>query len=409
MTQPATNTDELDRLRALAQEASADQRPLKILISLLYYVPHYTGYTIHVQDVAEALAARGHQVTVLCARHNLDLPRDETVRGVRIVRLWAPIRLSRAMIMPLYPFALYAFMRKYDMVFANTPLFETWLIALVCWLTGKKVVSTHHGDLVLPPGLKNRFIQTVTFQLFKLMARGAHQLIAYSRDYADHSYYLRPFADKVSVIHPPIRVPQPNAARAAELRATWQRDGGPLIGFSGRFVREKRPDLLIRALEVINRTYPNARIVFAGEYEIKYEDTWEQHRALVEQYRDQLIFLGVITSREAMANFYAALDVLALTSDTECFALVQVEAMLCGTPVVMTDTPGGRVPVTKTGMGKLAKRGDWRSIGAAIVDVLRAREQFIKPRAEIEAAFSFTETIDRYERHFRCAAEAARK
>ncbi|MCC7209398.1 MAG: glycosyltransferase family 4 protein, partial [Anaerolineae bacterium] len=327
------------------------ERPLKILISLLYYVPHYTGYTIHVQDVAEALAARGHEVTVLCARHSLDLPRDETIRGVRIVRLWAPIRFSRAMIMPTYPLALWAFMRNYDVIFANTPAFETWMIALVARLTGTSVVATHHGDLVLPPGLKNRLTEFVTFQLYKQMARRAHRLIAYSHDYADNSYYLRPFRDRVSVIYPPIKMPLPDPERARELRQQWAPDGGPLIGYSGRFVREKRPDLLIRALDVITRRHPNARIVFAGQYNIPYEDTWETHRALVEQWRDHLIFLGEITSREAMANFYAAMDVLALPSDTECFALVQVEAMLCGTPVVMTDTPGGRVPVTVTGMG----------------------------------------------------------
>lgn len=384
------------------------ERPLKILICLLYYVPHYTGYTIHVQDVAEALAARGHEVTVLCARHSLDLPRDEVSNGVRIVRLWAPIQISRAMVMPFYPVALFAFMRKYDLIFANTPAFETWLIALVAKLTGKSVVSTHHGDLILPPGLKNRIIRFVTYQLYTIMARGAHRLIAYSHDYADNSYYLRPFRDKVSVIYPPVRIPEPNSERARELRAQWSKDGGPLIGYSGRFVQEKRPDLLIRALEVILKRYPTARVVFAGKYNIPYEDTWETHHALIDQYRDHLIFLGEITSREAMANFYAALDVLALPSDTECFGLVQVEAMLCGTPVVMTDTPGGRVPVTVTGMGKIVPRGDWRALGCALIDVIAEREKFLRPHEEIAKTFNFKETIDRYERHFRNAANDSR-
>lgn len=385
-----------------------EPRPLKILISILYYVPHYTGYTIHVRDVAEALAARGHEVTVICARHHLDLPRDEMINGVRIVRLWAPIRLSRAMIMPTYPLALYAFMRKYDVIFSNSPSFETVLTSLVARLTGKSVINTHHGDLILPAGFTNRFIQGVTFELFKFMARHAHRLIAYSHDYADNSYYLQPFRDKVSVIYPPVQLPKPDPMRVKELRAQWQKDGGILIGYSGRFVQEKRPELLIKALEGINKTYPNARIVFAGQYDIPYEDTWKIHQPLIEKYRDQLIFLGIITSREAMANFYAALDVLVLPSDTECFALVQVEAMLCGTPVVMTDTPGGRVPVTVTGMGKLVPRGDHRAIANAVVEIVDNRDVYQKSRAEIENAFSFEETINRYERHFREAAKHSR-
>jgi glycosyltransferase involved in cell wall biosynthesis len=385
-----------------------EERPLKILICLLYYVPHYTGYTIHVQDVAEALAARGHEVTVLCARHNLDLPRDETIRGVRIVRLWAPIRMSRGMIMPAYPLALYAFMRKYDLIFTNTPMMETAIVALVAQITGKAIVSTHHGDLVLPQGLTNRVITGVMFEFFKFMARRAHRLIAYSHDYADNSYYLLPFREKVSVIYPPIHIPLPDKERAAELRAGWSPDGAPLIGFSGRFVQEKRPDVLIKSLEVIRRKYPGARIVFAGQYDIPYEDTWENLQPLVEQYKDSLIFLGIITSREAMANFYAALDLLVLPSDTECFALVQVEAMLCGTPVIMTDIPGGRVPVSETGMGLLFPKGDSNALGEAVIEVLSNRDRYVKPRDMIERVFNFEETVNRYERHFWTAAENSR-
>jgi glycosyltransferase involved in cell wall biosynthesis len=102
-----------------------------------------------------------------------------------------------------------------------------------------------------------------------------------------------------------------------------------------------------------------------------------------------------------MADFFAAVDVLGLTSDSECFALVQVEAMLCGTPVVMTDTPGGRVPVRETGMGLIVPRGDAPATGRAIVEVLDNPARFRRPRAEIEAIFSFQETVDRYEATFR--------
>ena len=352
-----------------------NNRPLRILAALQYYLPHRTGVPIHLQRVAEALVQRGHQVTILTARHSIELPRDETINGVRIVRLWAPIRVSRGMIMPAYPWAAWGLIRVHDVVWLHTPMLETSLMAFLTRLAGKQLIATHHGDLILPPGLFNRFVRWFTFMNYRFMARRAARLIAYSHDYADHSYYLKPFRDRVSVIYPPIEVPEPDPARVAELRARWQNSGGPLIGYAGRFVQEKRPDLLIRALEVINQTFPQTRVVFAGEYDIPYEDTWERNQALVQRYRDQLIFLGQLSSMQAMANFYAACDVLVMPSDTECFALVQVEAMLCGTPVVMTDTPGGRVPVTVTGMGAIVPRGDWRAIGEAVVDILLSRDR----------------------------------
>lgn len=377
-------------------------RRLKILICLLYYFPHRTGLTIHVQRVAEELVRRGHEVTVLTARYRSDLPRDDVDmhEGVRIVRLWAPVRLSRGFLMPAYPLAAYRLMREHDVVSIHTPMLETALVSLMAKLAGRKVVITHHGDLILPRDGLNPFIQQAMFTLFRVAASASPRLLAYSQDYADHSYYLRPYLHKVSVNYPPILMPLANPQRVEELRSEWAKEGGPVIGFAGRFVEEKRPDLLIRALEVINGRYPNARIVFCGEYDIQYEDTWERHQPLVAQYREQLVFLGLREDPQEMADFYAACDVLALTSDTECFALVQVEAMLAGTPVVMTDTPGGRVPVQKTGMGKLAKRGDWRSIGETLVEVLDSIEAFRKPRAFIEQVFNFKTTVDEYERHF---------
>ncbi|HML25021.1 MAG TPA: glycosyltransferase family 4 protein [Aggregatilinea sp.] len=383
-------------------------RPLKILVTLQYYLPHRTGVPIHVQRVAEALVQRGHEVTILTARHHIDLPRDETINGVRLVRLWAPIRVSRGMVMPAYPWAAWGLIRTHDVVWMHTPMLETALVSVLAEMQGKKVISTHHGDLILPSGLFNRFVRWFTFENYRVLAKRAARLIAYSQDYADNSYYLKPFANKVSVIYPPIQVPDPDPERVAELRERWQSDGGPVIGYAGRFVEEKRPDLLIRALEVINQRFPTARVVFAGEYDIRYEDTWERNQALVTRYEEQLIFLGQLSSMQAMSNFFAACDVLVLPSDTECFALVQVEAMLCGTPVVMTDTPGGRVPVTATGMGKIVPRGDWHAIGEAVIDVLAHRDRYVKPREEIDRVFNLDETVDHYEAEFRRAAMQGR-
>ena len=107
-----------------------------------------------------------------------------------------------------------------------------------------------------------------------------------------------------------------------------------------------------------------------------------------------------------MADFYAACDVLAMASDRECLGLVQVEAMLCGTPVVMTDIRGGRTPVKQTGMGKLAPPGDWHAIGDAIVEVLRHRDRYLRPAAEIARRYDLEASIDAYEQVFRQACGA---
>lgn len=375
---------------------------LKILMLLLYYHPHPTGLTYYAQLVAEGLVRRGHQVTVLVARHNKDTPLGECrLNGVRIFRMWAPIRISRGFIMPSYPWRLYRLLREHDVVNIHTPMFESALAAFVARVAGLKVIATHHSDLILPNSAMNNIISALMFAIFKFMARRSACIINASDDYADNSAWLAPFRSMVRTAYPPIVIPKPDAECSRQLRKQLQHDEGPLIGFSGRFVEEKRPELLIHALEIINTKYPNTRLLFTGQHEIPYEDTWERHRPLMERFSSQLTFLGLLETKQELANFYAACDVFVLPSDSEGFAMAQVEAMLCGTPVVMTDIPGGRVPVRKTGMGKLARPGDWRLIGETILEVLDDRERFVKPKETIAETFSLDDTLDQYEATFR--------
>ena len=385
------------------------EAPLRILIALQYYVPHRTGLTLHVQRIAELLAARGHTVTVLTARHDRALARDEVIRGVRVIRLWAPIRVSRGAVMPAYPWAAFALVRAHDVVSVHTPLLEAPLFALLATALGKGLVITHHGDLVLPSGALNRFIEAFTRRLFGMAARRAHRLLAYSHDYAEHSRWLRPVLHKTSIVYPPVVIPTPDPVRTTALRESWLagRDGrARIVGYAGRFVEEKRPDVLIRALPVIQRRYPDTRVVFAGQYQLGYERFYERHAALIAACGADLLFLGLVTDPAELASFYAACDVLALPSDTECFALVQPEAMRCGTPVVATDVPGAREPIRVTGMGEIVRRGDPEALGEALVRVLDRRTDYVKPRSAVDATFDVDETVRRYERHLAAAAAA---
>jgi glycosyltransferase involved in cell wall biosynthesis len=391
------------------KEEAGLQTPMDILVALQYYVPHRTGLTLHAQHVAEALAARGHRVTVVTARHDLSTPRDEErINGVRVIRLWAPIRISRGMVMPAYPWAAARLVSSHDVVSIHTPMAETFVYAILARRLRRGLVITHHGDLVLPRGLLNRCVQRLTFQLFKTAAREADRILAYSEDYRDHSYYVAPFRDKAAVVHPPIRIPEPRPDRVAALRRQWLGAAGThLIGYAGRFVEEKRPDVLLRALATVHQRHPGARVVFAGQYDIPYESFWERNRKLIEATAKHVEYLGLLHDPQEMADFYAACDLLALPSETECFGLVQVEAMRCGIPVIATDIPGARIVVRKTAMGEIVPPGDPIALGEAICRVLDDPGAYRKPLASIEAAFSFEGTIDRYERHLRRAAEAA--
>ncbi len=111
--------------------------------------------------------------------------------------------------------------------------------------------------------------------------------------------------------------------------------------------------------------------------------------------------MGVLSSEE-LAAFYPNCDLLVLPSlnSTESFGLVQVEAMLHGTPSIASNLPGVRQPVLQTGMGQVAPIGDAQALAEAIVEVLRNRETYVRPRQEIAARFSTARTADGYEALF---------
>jgi glycosyltransferase involved in cell wall biosynthesis len=184
------------------------------------------------------------------------------------------------------------------------------------------------------------------------------------------------------------------------MRRRYGLEGKTVVGYAGRFVEEKRPDLLIQTIPHLVDRFPELRIVFAGEYLIRYEDFYERSLPLLEQYRDRVVFLGLLEGAQAMSNFYSLCDTLALPSGTECFGMVQAEAMLCGTPVVVSDTPGAREVVRVTGMGEIFERGSIPALAEAIARVVTNRPAYVRPQAQIAATFDLERTVDGYEKLF---------
>lgn len=122
--------------------------------------------------------------------------------------------------------------------------------------------------------------------------------------------------------------------------------GVPYIVHVGRFHPHKRHD---RLLEAFAASGIPAKLVLAGTGE---EKRIEQIRDLAAQLGidDRVIFAGF------QANPYPLIKharMLVLSSDSEGFGNVLVEAMLCGTPVVSTRCPGGPTEILeRMGMGE---------------------------------------------------------
>jgi glycosyltransferase involved in cell wall biosynthesis/SAM-dependent methyltransferase len=370
---------------------------MKILVTLTFYHPHWTGLTAYAKHMAEGLAARGHEVTVLTSQHKEDLPAEEWINGVHVIRLPYIARVSRGVLMPRYPTTIARLIAQHDLVQIHTPLPEAPLVALLSRAFGRPLLMTHHGDVVMPAGRFNQFVQRAAYVVLRFAGTLADTVTSYSRDYADNSRLLSNFKDKLACIYPPADIPPPDPTAAAAWRAELGLADKLVIGFAGRWVEEKGFDYLLEALPLIRAHYPEAHLVYAGERQVVYDNFYARCLPLVEAQSEHITFLGLIRDPQKMANFYGMCDLFVLPSRTDMMALVQVEAMLCGTPVVASDIPGARVVVHETGFGRLAPPHDPPALAATIVETLHNRAQYLPSRAVVKQIFDPTRSLDQYE------------
>jgi glycosyltransferase involved in cell wall biosynthesis len=373
---------------------------MKILHSLYYYRPHYSGLTVYTERLVTALGARGHQVTVITSRYERTLPSEEQLDGVKVRRLPVLLKISKGPIMPSLLYWAWRLGRESDVIHLHVPQLDAAPIALIARLLRKPVVLTYHCDLRLPTSVLNRLANWLSAFTSRLTVALANVVVANARDYAEASTILQGFLPKLKVIPPPISSPVPSDDAIDRLRKKLgHRSDQKVIGMAARLASEKGVQYLVQALPLVREAFPSARVVYVGQHlDVMGEAEYAQRlQPGIEAMGDAWDCLRVL-SPEEMAAFFNLCDVTVLPSlnSTESFGMVQVESMLNGTPVVASDIPGVRQPVTQTGMGVLVQPADGRALAHGIIKVLQDPEAFLRTRSEIDERFGESVNASKY-------------
>jgi len=374
---------------------------MRILHVLTYYRPHVSGLTIYVERLARSLASAGQQVTILTSQYDRALPRSELRDGVTVVRVPVLARISKGVLMPQFGITLRRLLPLHDLVHLHLPQFDGAGVAINARLLGRPSLLTVHGDIRLPNGPFNWLVQRVINLMNVVAGHNVDCVVSYTEDFARHSHYFARYRHKLVVIPPPIEIATPELADLEDFRHKWQVAPAqrPLIGMCARLATEKGVEILAQALQIIRQSRPEARVLFAGPFRnvIGEEDYARRLQPVFDALGQAWTFVGTLQGRE-LAAFYSICDVTLLPSlnSTESFGLVQVESMLCGTPVVCSDLPGVRVAVQTTGMGKVAPVGNAPALAAAILDVCEHRAHYTKPREYITQHYSTERTVRGY-------------
>jgi glycosyltransferase involved in cell wall biosynthesis len=376
---------------------------MKILIILTYYRPHISGLTIYAERLARGLVQHGHRVTVLTSHFGHALPYREERDGVTVIRHPVLFKVSKGAIMPGFLTHALSLIREHDVINIHLPQAEGGALALLGRVIARKpVVLTYQCDLQLPPGIFNRVVNELVLRSNKAAGIFANRIVAISDDYACNSSFLTRFKDKIAIIQPPVEMAAPDPKAVLTFRHRHSVNGNPIVGFAARFAEEKGVGYLIQSIPYVADEFPSIKFLLVGEnLKVIGENVWERLQPLIQKHSKYIEVLGTLPDEE-MHNFLAACDVLTLPSinSTESFGLVQIEAMLSGTPVIASNLPGVREPVRVTGMGEIVPIKDERALAAAIVKVIENRESYLRPRAEIEERFAVERTVEKYEALF---------
>ena len=222
--------------------------------------------------------------------------------------------------------------------------------SLLCG-TRKRAVQSYHGYYESEPQLLSRLGYLLTPLLTRFFARS----IAVSDGL--HDYLLTHWhasARRTVRIYNPVRAGKPEAApTAGELAAR-----PPLALAVGRLVPYKNFLGLVRAFARVGR--PEAQLVILGE--------GPEHAAI----EAEIARLG-LAGRARLGGYvaqpwphYAKARCLALSSDSESFGLVIVEALAHGLPVVSTDSHGPREILDHGRYGTLVPHRDEAALAQAL-------------------------------------------
>lgn len=348
------------------------------------------GAERHSCDLAQALAARGHQVTlvVLLAGGGLE-PHDPRYRLLRFGTRYAAsprlMILLRRHLKAEAPDVIVSVNQRASLL--------TRIAALA--LRKPQVVIFHTTD---PTG---RFARAKSL-IFKICVAGVAQLVFVSRRQRDLWTARGLRAKSVAVIRNGV-----DAIRFAPAKPTARRQARESLGLGeddiavflvARLAPEKNHSLALAAFARLRAMHPQCKLVLVGEGPCHAALRAEVARLAL---TDQVIFAGAVPD---ITRLLPAADLGILPSRAvETLSLAALEMMACGLPMILSDIGGAREIVSDGDNGVIVPADDVIALHSALLrlaDPATRAKMGQKARARVLRDFSQDDMVAAYERLF---------
>jgi lipopolysaccharide/colanic/teichoic acid biosynthesis glycosyltransferase len=139
----------------------------------------------------------------------------------------------------------------------------------------------------------------------------------------------------------------------------------PVLGFVGRFVKDKGIRELVESFQQLRKAYPSLHLLLVGDFEDG-DPVEPEVRRYIES-EDAIIRPGFVSDT---APYYRLMDVLALPTYREGFPGAPLEAQASGVPVVTTRATGAVDSIVDGVTGFLVPVGDTGALTSAVGTLL---------------------------------------
>ncbi len=367
---------------------------MRILTVIYEFPPIGGGGGRAAYDICRELAVRGHEVTVLTA-HMDGLPREELKDGIRLVRI--PSKRKEAFsasfsTMLAYVLAgLWAGLRllwrfRPEVIHTHFAVPSGALAFALSLLSGAPYILTAHlGDV--PGGVPEktarwfRWLKPFTQPIWKR----AKRVVAVSE-----------FTRQLALRHYPVDIRViPNGADFIHLVPDRiESNHPPRIVFAGRFVNQKNPLTIVRALAALKDLDWTCSMLGDGPLFGEVKREIENH-GMTERFR----LPGWVTPDEVLDEFSKS-DILFMPSHIEGLPVVGVHALVKGLAIVASRIGGFLDLVEEDKNGFLIEAREAAAFSEALRELLTDRERLMRfRRASLEKArdFDIQKVVDQYE------------
>lgn len=381
---------------------------MKILHAFLFFSVKHAGGTVDViYNLARAQSERGHHVTIYTGDFRFDASYARSLPGVdvSVFRSW----LNRGFyVMPGLVGHARNSVRDLDIIHLHCyRSFQNVVLHHFAARYGVPYVMDAHGSLgrfTRKRSIKALFDRVVGRRILLDAARCISETESGRQEYLDAG--VEP--SRVAVIPLPLPV---DDFRRLPPRGRFRRRFGlghqRVVMFVGRVHWIKGIDFLVRAFAELAERRDDVLLVIVGP-----DDGYRASLGeLIGDLRlsGKVLFTGFLEGADKLEALVDA-DVVVQTSRYESGARPPFEAVLCGTPIVVSDNSGAGADVRKAHAGYLVTFGDVSDLREKVAYVLdhpeEARQRARRGKEYVERHLAIGTQIQEYEKLYEeCLAE----